>query len=56
MNEIQKNELTEQEIDEVTGGNLPYASNQNTYADADEALDFAKTVWEVIKHAFDVCG
>ena len=56
MNEIKKNELNEQEIDEVTGGNLPYATNQNTYAEPEEALEFVKTVWEVIKHAVDVCG
>ena len=65
MNEMKKNELTEQEMKNVTGGTdvgaiLQAAEHleRNTAFDGlDEKIsEVASTAWEVVKHAFEVCG
>ena len=65
MNDMKKNELTEQEMNEVAGGSdvtaiLKAAENleRNTAFDEvnEKICEAAGTAWEVVKHAFEICG
>ena len=72
MNEMKKNELNEQEIENVAGGSsyidhyihVQQLDRENGIAEGSEEVgaawkavgDAASTAWAVIKHAFDVCG
>ena len=67
MDDIKKNELNEQEMESVTGGMFPMpplpevadltAEEEQRLKEKDEAIFNALgTAWEVVKHAFEVCG
>ena len=63
INDMKKNELTEQEMNDVAGGFYPQSmlvpevADQNQASEVDQAVFGAiNTAWEVVKHAFEVCG
>ncbi len=67
MNEIKKNEMNDMELKNVTGGIFPMPplpevadlteAEEQRLKEQDEAIFNAiGTAWEVVKHAFEVCG
>lgn len=63
INDMKKKELTEQEMSGVAGGFyshsvlVPQVSDQNQESEIDKAVfEAVSTAWEVVKHAFEVCG
>ena len=61
ITDMKKNEL---EMDSVTGGMFPAPSQPELSEEAKRRIDeeneafinAVSTAWEVVKHAFDVCG
>lgn len=63
INDMKKNELNDLEMNEVAGGFyshsvlVPQISDQNQESEIDKAVfEAVSTAWEVVKHAFEVCG
>lgn len=65
MNDMKKNELTEQEMSGVAGGFYPQSILAPEIADQSQAqgsevdkavFEAVNTAWEVVKHAFEICG
>ena len=63
INDMKKNELNEQEMNAVAGGFYPQSilvpeiGDQSQESEVDKAVFGAiSTAWEVVKHAFEVCG
>ena len=63
ITDMKKNELNELEMENVAGGFysqsilVPEVADQNQESEVDKAVFGAvSTAWEVVKHAFEVCG
>ena len=64
ITDMKKNELNELEMDSVSGGMFPAPPQPELSEEAKRRIDeeneafinAVSTAWEVVKHAFDVCG
>ena len=65
INDMKKNELTEQEMNGVAGGidnarvmeSIEWLNENASQEDFDEKVcEAASTAWEVVKYAFEICG